>query len=133
MSLKQRLHQIEAMLESMDPDSAEYAKLDSEANDIADQLNEIDDIYTKRAMEEFRLKEEKLEDIIRLNAEGKVEQLIDKYGHEFIDDYEVIGDTIHSKVAPEHGDSQWTVKDTQKKLRQLLYYRIYDRYIRTIH
>lgn len=130
MSLKQKLNKLESILDNMDLDNPEYAKLEAEANDIADQLNQIDEIYAQEAREQARLQEEKLAEIREWSFQGRINELVDKYGHEFVGDYTIEGNTIHSSVAPDHTESQWTVEDVNKKMRQLLYYRIYDRYLR---
>ena len=55
--------------------------------------------------------------------------MIEEFGQEFINDYSVDGHTITSSVSEE----QWTVDDVDSKLRLLLYYRIYDNYVRVRH
>lgn len=136
MSSRARLMKIEAELDLLydRPQTPEVLArievLEKEADDIAEDVIKVEELIRKREREEQEAKAAKLEDIRRLNKEGRMDELVAKYGHEFIDDYHVDGNTITSKVAREDQNSQWTEEDVDAKLRQLLYYRIYDNYIR---
>ncbi len=126
MSGSRRLNEIERKLENMDPDSAEYAALDAEANEIADGLNRVEEAYQARIRAEEAEKQAKIDYICDLVGKGRMDQLVNEYGHEFIDDYKIDGSVITSHVS----DEQWTEEDVDAKMRQLLYYRIYDHYVR---
>lgn len=126
MSGSRRLNEIERLLDNMDPDSAEYAALDAEGNEIAEGLNRVEEAYQARLKAKEVEQQAKLDNIRNLVSLGKVDQLIAEYGHEFIDDYHIDGSVITSHVSEE----QWTEEDTKAKLKQLLYYRIYDHYMR---
>lgn len=130
MTSKQRLMQIERQLDSMNPDSPEYAVLDVEANQLAEELAVVEDAYRAQEVAKAMELTKKVNDIRSLVDSGETDKLIDKYGHEFINDYTVTGNTVFSKVTPDHMDNSWEVEEPLKKVRQLVYYRIYDTYFR---
>jgi hypothetical protein len=121
--------EIEATLDQLDPDSEEYAALNAEADEIADGLNRVDAAYKDRILAQEAAKQAKIDRIRELDSLGKTDQMISEYGEEFINDYHVQSNTITSNVSEE----QWCMDDegkTDAKLKQLLYYRIYDHYVR---
>lgn len=59
--------------------------------------------------------------------------LFAEYGHEFIEDYEVNGCIVISKVCRDDQEGVWTMNsqiDAQKKVKQLVNWRIYNHYVR---
>ncbi len=129
MSNKRRLLEIEAKLDTLDPDSPEYIALNAEADEIADGLNRVDQAYKDRILAEEAARQAKIDKIRDLDSQGKTDQLIAEYGEEFINDYHVQSNVITSSVS----EGQWSFEseqETDKYLKYLLYNRIYDNYIR---
>ncbi len=129
--MSRRLNEIEAKLNRLDPDSPEYAALDAEANKLIDSFNVAADAHKAYLKAKADERQAKIDEIVDMVAKGRMNELVAKYGDEFINDYRVEGLTIISKVSPE----QWTEDSeelTAKKLVQLLYYRVYDHYVRDV-
>jgi hypothetical protein len=126
MTTQRRLDEIESILDNMDPDHKDYLKLEEEADQIVDSINAIKAVIEAQHRQKLLEQEAKIEEIIGL---GKTNELVDLHGHEFVDDYRIEFFVITSHVSEE----QWTLesdKETQTKLKQLLYYRIYNKYCR---
>lgn len=129
MNLKSRLAKLENEIDVIygkNPDDPRLEELEAQADELAGELTAINDIILAEEKAKKDAHQAKINDIRNLDKLGKTDELISKYGDEFVDDYHVDTATITSLVS----DEQWTVDDTSKKLRQLLYYRIYDTYIR---
>lgn len=88
-----------------------------------------------------QLKEEErrkiLENIISLKEQGRMQQLIDDYGQQFIGDYSITEKfEVISFAFNERNPNQQKVwqcachESAVKKLHMLLYYRVYDHYCR---
>jgi hypothetical protein len=128
MNLKSRLAKLENeidVISGRNPDDPRLEELEAQADKLADELTAIDEIILSEERAKKAAHQAKIDDIRNLDKLGRTDDLINKYGDEFVDDY-CVDTTITSLVS----DEQWTVDDTHKKLRQLLYYRIYDTYIR---
>jgi signal transduction histidine kinase len=124
-----RLNEIEKMLDTMDESDTRYEALNAEADRLAEELSKIEEIYLaqlKLKEAEFEAKAERIKVLDRL---GQIDQIVEEYGNEFIDDYDIDSDSISSRVTEE----QWNNVDTETKLRQLLYNRICNAYIRLVH
>jgi len=136
MQLRQELIIIERELDRIeDTDSVRYQELSSRADEIVDELNKIDDILKSKQKAREAAELARIANIRDLIKMGKTEELIQLHGHEFINDYyvDVVALTIHSSVARDDQNSQWTEESEEllnKKLKILLYYRIYDHYMR---
>jgi hypothetical protein len=129
MTTQRRLDEIESILDNMDPDHKDYLKLEEEADQIVDSINAIKAVIEAQHRQKLLEQEAKIEEIIGLVKAGKTNELVDLHGHEFVDDYRIEFFVITSHVSEE----QWTLesdKETQTKLKQLLYYRIYNKYCR---
>ena len=124
-----RLNELEKILDNMDESHPSYAALNAEADQLADEKSKVEEAFLAcQKAKEAELKA-KIERIRTLDKLGKTDQMIEEFGQEFINDYSVDGHTITSSVSEE----QWTVDDVDSKLRLLLYYRIYDNYVRVRH
>lgn len=135
MSLRSRLNQIEAMIaniEDQDPNDPRLRILEAEANELNDQLQLVIELSEAQQREqELRRQEEDariMADVIELKATNQWDLMITRYGAQFVEQYEIQGNTVLSYAKEEV--QTWTVDDPQKKLRRLLTYRIYDHYVR---
>ena len=132
---KVKLMQIEAMIDDLydrDPNDPRIHILEAQADELAEELNKIQErTEAQLKEEELKRKERKaaiVADIIQLNKDSKWDEMIAKYGGEFIDNYEIQGNSVLSFAKGEV--NTWEVDDPEKKLRQLLVWRIYDHYVR---
>lgn len=132
-SLSKIEHDLEVLYNKPETPSilVQIAELEAAADILVDAENAVRDAMILREKEAKRIMQEKIDDITSLVKLGKTEELVKKYGHEFVNDYEIDGNTITSNVANKHQNDQWTVNDVDSKLNQLIYYRIYDHYLRS--
>ena len=127
-----KLKQIEDKLDYLyehDPDNPEILELEQQADECAEYFHTVNEAQRKKEQHEREQIQHKIDDIMQLHSTNNHTTMVEKYGHEFINDYCIRGTTIHSNVS----DGQWTLKDdvaVNKKLRDLLYWRIYDTYVR---
>lgn len=136
MSLRTKLHKIENELDRLyeqDSINPRIEELEQEANDIQDELNAIEDRINanvkKREEEQAAIDTARVAEVIDLHRKGKWDLMIEKFGGEFLDRYDIQGNTVIS-YARENSVQTWEVDDSQKKLRQLLVWTIYNYYVR---
>ncbi len=111
----------------------EYAELEVLAERLADaETNRQDKM--KQALERERQRVEAIREAIA-NEDMDLVQVLGET--EFGDDYEICVEgtdhVIYSKVAKDE-QSRWVLsnaEEAEKKQRQLYYYRLYDKYVRT--
>lgn len=127
---KSRLNQIERLLNKLNPDSEEYARLDAEANELVEAVVQVEDIIKQEMKQKEEAQKAKIAEIKDLYEGNKTGLLFDKYGHEFIDDYKIEGNTVFSLVARESQNSTWETEEPEQKVKQLVSYRIYNHYVR---
>jgi len=130
MSLKAKLMKLESEIESLKDGDLRLERLEIEANNIAEQISFIEEQDKVQNELEIKAKLQKLNEIISLGKEGKWDILFNKYGSEFVDDYSIQDNKVISHVAKPNQNDEWEVKNPDKKLRQLVGWRIYDHYRR---
>lgn len=131
--MKSRLDWLEDQLDRDDLPEALKVAYNREADDIANRNTKQQE---KNKMTELD-RQYKIATISDMVDMGKTDQLVAMYGDEFVGDYDTRKEgeeqVIYSSVAKDDQPSRWvcTSEDEAKaKLRQLLYYRIYDHYYR---
>ena len=130
-----RLSWLETQLDREDLSSQLRAQYEAEADRLANGLTLIQQKQAARTQEELN----KIADISALFQAKDVNTLVSKYGHEFIDDYEILVEgsdhVVYSSVSRESQSNRWICKDEEEaisKRNQLLYYRVYDHYMRDL-
>lgn len=122
----------EAQLDREDLSDELREEYEAEANRLADKLSKDQEKKLLAKQEEELARLEKSKEIAKL-FDTDPDTLFAKYGAEFLDDYDVDGCVVTSKVAPEHHEGQWML-DTQQeavnKKKQLVNWRIYNHYCR---
>jgi hypothetical protein len=118
------------MLDRLNSDTEEYRRLEEEANSLVDEIEPIREMMRQMDRDKLQAERAKVEEIRGMVARSETDALIDKYGHEFINDYTIEGNTVFSKVSHDHQDNSWETDNPEKKVRQLVYWRIYDHYLR---
>ncbi len=101
---------------------------------------ELNQLQTVKNLSEDRQKQQILDKINRIKTlfeEGKVNELVQEYGHQFKDDYEITHDfMVKSHCRNERNpnlNNFWacgSIEEANKKLNQLIYHRVYDHYVR---
>lgn len=131
--MKSRLDWLEDQLDRDDLPEALRIQYNSEADDIANR-NTKQQEKNRAAELDRQYKIATISDMIDM---GRTDQLVAMYGDEFVGDYETRkeGDeqVIYSSVARDDQPSRWVCPsedEAKAKLKQLLYYRIYDHYYR---
>ena len=131
--MKTRLDWLEDQLDNDELDEKTRLKYEQEANAIAERTSNA---QAKLKAEEL-IKQEKIETISSMIDAGKIDTLIINYGDEFIGDYETRSEgsefVVYSHVAKDNQPSRWPCSSEEQsnaKVRQLVYYRIYDTYYR---
>jgi hypothetical protein len=131
--MKNRLEWLEYQLEMVNLSEELRAQYNREADDLASRETKQQE-KTKATELDKQYKIACIADMIDSNH---TDQLVAAYGDEFVGDYETRREgtehVIYSSVARDDQPSRWpcpTEDDAKAKLKQLLYYRIYDHYYR---
>lgn len=131
--MKNRLEWLEYQLENVNLPDNVREQYESEADKLASHETKQQE-KTKLAELDKQYKIATISDMIDM---GRTDQLVAMYGDEFVGDYETRkeGDeqVIYSSVARDDQPGRWVCPsddEAKAKLKQLLYYRIYDHYYR---
>ena len=129
-----RYSELETILDNEDLSDEDYHKYNNELNALQAEINR-----KKQADIDAKNKsiQEAQERIKQLEAEGKMNEIVQEYGQRFAGDY-LITDSfkvISSAFNPRNpnGPNNWQCNSQEEavdKVNQLLYYRVYDHYFR---
>jgi DNA repair exonuclease SbcCD ATPase subunit len=125
-----RLDHIESLLDSDNLSNEQRAKLEAEADELANRLSKNQEKQKQRDIELL----EKRRQIAALYKLGDG-TLYKVFGHEFIDDYESAVEgtdhVVYSKVARDDQNTRWvckTAEEAEAKVKQLIEWRVWKHY-----
>lgn len=109
---------------------AQYeAELDKIANQITKQKQRLTELAAER--------QAKIVELQNLINEGNQHAVVAMYGHEFADNYEISTEgadfVVYSSAAKDFQNNRWpcpSMEEAERKKLQLIYYRVYDYYMR---
>ena len=129
-----RLKWLEIQLEREDLSDTTFYQYNNEANALQDEINQVKLHRLADAQYEMQAK---ITHITSLVNEGRMVELVETYGVEFECDYSILENfTVISycfNSRNPNGTNCWehtSLKDALAKKFQLIYWRVYDRYIR---
>ena len=149
-----RLNQIEAIIASIEDkaqlslqDTKRLVTLEAEADELADEIEladqkrrqELRNMQQAKDEQIAKIKREKEErfnliaaDITELKRRNSWDEMFNKYGHEFINDYEGYDDgTVISFVSLIDDEPQmWQTDCSYTKIKYLVNHRLYTKYVR---
>jgi hypothetical protein len=134
MSPTKRLEWLEIQLDTMELTHEQFKAYNDEANEIQAEINAI---KAQREADRQTLEDKKIQHITQLAAEGRMVELVETYGGEFEANYIITENftVMSSCFNPRNpnGQNVWEftcIEDALAKKFQLIYYRVYDRYVR---
>lgn len=134
MSPTKRLEWLEIQLDTMELTHEQFKAYNDEANDIQAEINAI---KAQREHDRQTLEDKKIAHITQLAKEGRMVELVETYGSEFEANYIITENfTVMSgcfNPRNPNAANVWEfncIEDALAKKFQLIYYRVYDRYVR---
>jgi hypothetical protein len=125
---------LERQLDRLDLTDEEFWRYTREINALQDQINKRQAEAKQQRLAKLQLQQAHIE---LLRKEGRMAELVDEYGRQFIDEYSITENyTLISNASRDRNPNQQNVwehsthEDAVKKLHELLYYRVYDHYFR---
>ena len=135
--MDQRYRWLEKQLDREDLTDEEFDLYNAELNALQDQVNSSNDRQKQERLAKEQARREELAKIHQMFDEGKVNELVEEYGQQFIGDYtitekhEVLSFTFNERNPDQQKVWQCGSHEAAvKKLNKLLYYRVYDHYMR---
>lgn len=129
-----RLQWLEIELDRMDLSPEMFKAYNDEANQIQADINAV---KAQRAHDKQTLIDRKIEHITKLANEGRMVELVETYGGEFEDNYIITENfaVMSGYFNPRNPNAQncWEftcLEDALAKKFKLIYWRVYDRYVR---
>lgn len=135
--MNQRYRWLEKQLDRDDLTDDEFNSYNEELNAMQDVINASSDRQRQERLAKEQAKREELAKIQQMFDEGKVNELVEEYGQQFIGDYTITEkyEVLSFAFNERNPDQQkvWQCGSHEaavKKLNTLLYYRVYDHYVR---
>ena len=129
-----RYRWLERQLDRDDLSDEEFDLYNKEINDLQSKINQEKNRQKQERESARQLQISKLQDLIK---EGKMQQVVDDFGKDYIDDYKITGDNdVLSFANNYHNPDQqkvWqcgTHEAAVKKIHMLVYWRIYNDFMR---
>lgn len=134
MNTTVRLQYLEKQLDREDLSQEEFTEFNTEANALQDEINQIK--ARRLTDKQFEL-QSRINHIAELAREGRMVELVETYGSEFEESYVILENfTVLSgcvNTRNPNGTNCWEfgcIEDALAKKFQLIYWRVYDHYVR---
>ena len=133
-----RYHWLELQLDRDDLTDAEFDLYNKELNDLQDLKNRCGNEMKQQRIAKELERLAILATIVEMSEQGRMADLVDTYGQDFIGEYTIneqheVRSFAHNNRNPDQ-QKLWKMESHDaavKKMHVLIYYRIYDRYFRS--